>query len=238
MKSFIVPIESASYYILYTLFNVSTNAYNASIYQHLICLIFIFLVIFIAIILYNDTIYKEADNIKRCRYIDIITKINENRDNPYRYKIYIVKKEDVKKVSTNYIFYIDYDFDRKTSSVTFGNNHLVINEIGIPIDNGDSDTMVRKAFQYYDLETQSPLRIEYTYAGNKYYINKDLISGEDYEFIIEGFDKKSISDDPSAIELLKFVRSFGYNSEEEYTNMTPINNIEYAIVNKQNSLSK
>jgi len=238
MKSFIVPIESASYYILYTLFNVSTYAYNASIYQHLICLIFIFLVIFIFIILYNDTIYREANNIKRCRDIELTTKINTALEYPYKYNIYIVLKDDVKNLLNNYIFYIQYDFVNNKSEVKFGNNKLAMNEIAIlKNDNGDSDNIVNKAFHYYNLDTERASRVEYKYNGRTYYINKDMISGENYEFIIARYDNKLISEDPSAIDLLKFVKRFGYESEEEYTNMMAIYNIKYAIENKTNKLS-
>ena len=238
MKSFMLPIESASYYILYTLFNVSTYAYNTSIYQHLICFVFIFLVIFIFIILYNDTIYREANNIKRCRDIELTTKINDTLEYPYKYNIYIILKNDVKNLLNNYIFYIQYDFENKSTFVKFGNNQLVINEIAILKDDYvDSDNIVNKAFHYYDLVNERASRVEYKFNGQTYYINKDMISGEDYQFIITRYDNKLISEDPSAIDLLKFVRNFGYNSEGEYTNMMPIYNIKYAIENKKNKLS-
>ena len=41
LKSYIIPIEAYSYYILYTLSKVFENAYNVSIYQHIICYIYI-----------------------------------------------------------------------------------------------------------------------------------------------------------------------------------------------------
>jgi hypothetical protein len=113
-----------------------------------------------------------------------------------------------------------------------------MNEIAVlKNDIDDSDNIVNKAFHYYDLETERALRVEYKYNDRKYYINKDMISGENYEFIIARYDNKLISEDPSAIDLLKFVKRFGYETEGEYTNMMAIYNIKYAIENKKNSLS-
>jgi hypothetical protein len=144
----------------------------------------------------------------------------------------------VKNLLNNYIFYIQYDFVNNKSEVKFGNNKLAMNEIAVlKNDIDDSDNIVNKAFHYYDLETERALRVEYKYNDRKYYINKDMISGENYEFIIARYDNKLISEDPSAIDLLKFVKRFGYETEGEYTNMMAIYNIKYAIENKKNSLS-
>lgn len=240
MKSYMIPIESASYYVLYTLFNVSTSTYNTSIYQHVICLVFIFLVVLIIIILYYDTVYREADNTKRCRDIDLTTKINKDLEYPYKYNIYVVHVDDVKNLLKNYIFYIQYDFEKVKSDVIFGNNTNALNQITFVESSGniDSDYITNNAFNYYSLEMDRPARIEYMPEDNKrYYINKNIISGEDYKFIIARYDNKLISDDPSAFELLKFVKNFGYESEGEYTNTVPIFNIKYAIENNKNKIS-
>ena len=54
---YISNFEAYSYYILYSLSNVSNNTYNMSFYQHAIIFIFIALVIFILIVIYYDVIY-------------------------------------------------------------------------------------------------------------------------------------------------------------------------------------
>ena len=235
MKSYIIPIEAYSFYILYTLANVGEHSYNITIYQHFICAFFILLVIFILLIIYYDTIYKAADNIKRCRDIDLTSKINENLDYPYVYNIYVTHKNDVKNVFKNYIFYIQYDFINKKTIINFGNkiNSDIINAYRY---NDIEDELHKKAFYYYNLELDYGNPIIYTDELNKlFYFNKDIISGEDYKFIITRYDKTDILNDPSAYELLNFFKKYGFDNE--YINLTPIYNIYYAIDNKKNKLS-
>jgi hypothetical protein len=245
LKSYIIPIEAYSYYILYTLSKVSENAYNIDIYQHFICLFFLLLMIFLIIIIYYDTIYKIAKNTGRCRDIDITSKINENLEYPYIYNIYIVNKKDVKKLLNNYIFYIQYNFVNKNTRIFFNNNNSnIISPVIFPYKDNDIDNEINEqAFYYYDLEKEYGYPIEHKISyniGNSnnekiYYINKNIITSEDYTFIISRYDNKIILDDPSASELLNFVKKYGYNPDD--TNLSSIYNIYYAIDNKKNKLS-
>ena len=245
LKSYIIPIEAYSYYILYTLSKVSENAYNVSIYQHIICLFFLILMIFLILIIYYDTIYKNADNISRCRDIDITSKANENLDYPYVYNIYVIHKNDVKNLLNNYIFYIQYNFVNKKTSITFNNNSNIVSQVIFPYKDNDIDNEINtQAFYYYSLEVEHGYPIEhrksYPIDNNDemekiYYINKNVITSEDYTFIISRYDNKIILNDPSAYELLNFVKKYGYNPD--YTNLSPIYNINYAIDNKKNKLS-
>ena len=78
--------------------------------------------IFLILIIYYDTIYREANNIKRCRDIELTTTINDSIDYPYVYNIYVIHKKDIKNVLKNYIFYIQYDFVNNNTLVNFGSN--------------------------------------------------------------------------------------------------------------------
>ena len=86
---YILDFEAYSYYIFYSLSNVTNNTYNTSFYQHLFILIFIALVLFIIIVMYNDIIYRDASKIKRCKDIENATLINDNLEYPYKYNIYV-----------------------------------------------------------------------------------------------------------------------------------------------------
>jgi len=246
LKSYIIPIEAYSYYILYTLSKVYENAYNVSIYQHIICFFFLILMIFLILIIYYDTIYKNADNIRRCRDIDITTKANENLDYPYLYNIYVINKNDVKNLLNNYVFYIQYNFVNNTTSINFNNNSNITSQVIFPYNDNDIDNEINtQAFYYYSLEKKYgyPIehRISYPIDDKKdvmekiYYINKNVITSENYTFIISRYDNKILLNDPSAYQLLNFVKKYGFNPD--YTNLSPIYNIYYAIENNKNKLS-
>jgi len=235
MKSYIIQIEAYSYYILYTLSIIGEHTYNITIYQHFICVFFILLTIFIILIIYYDTIYREANNVKRCRDIELTTTLNDGLDHPYVYNIYAVRKKDVKNVFKNYIFYIQYDFINNKTLVRFGSN--IDTNVVIPYrDNYEEEDLHKKAFYYYDLDVDFGHPIEHQHQEGKFfYVNKDIIMSEDYTFIISRYDNKEIIKDPSAYELLNFVKKYGF--DYEYTNLAPIHNIKYAIDNKKNKLS-
>jgi hypothetical protein len=201
--------------------------------------------IFLILIIYYDTIYKNADNISRCSDIDITSKANENLDYPYVYNIYVIHKNDVKNLLNNYIFYIQYNFVNKKTSITFNNNSNIVSQVIFPYKDNDIDNEINTpAFYYYSLEEEYGYPIEHRISypihdkdkmDKIYYINKNVITSEDYTFIISRYDNKIILNDPSAYELLNFVKKYGYNPD--YTNLSPIYNINYAIDNKKNKLS-
>ena len=234
MKSYIIPIEAYSYYILYTLSTIGEHSYNITIYQHFICIFFILLMIFLILIIYYDTIYREANNIKRCRDIELTTTINDSIDYPYVYNIYVIHKKEIKNVLKNYIFYIQYDFVNNNTLVNFGSN--IDTDVLIPHRDNDIDNQLNeKAFYYYDLDVDFGHPIEHEYKGKMYYVNKDIISKDDYTFVVSRYDNKDILKDPSAYELLNFIKKYGFDSD--FTNLAPIYNIKYAVDNKKNKLS-
>lgn len=233
LKSYIIPIEAYSYYILYTLSKVFENAYNVSIYQHIICLFFLILMIFLILIIYYDTIYKSAENNSRCRDIDITFKANENLDYPYVYNIYVILKNDVKNLLNNYIFYIKYDFIKKTTDINFNEKNNTISSVIFSYRENDENKYTY-AFQYYDLADDNVKAITF---DESYFINKKIITN-DYTFIISRFDNKIILNDPLAYELLKFVKKCGCDDDDDCANLfpIPIYNINYAIDNNKNRL--
>lgn len=235
LKTYIIPIEAYSYYILYTLSNVGRHSYDITIYQHMICLVFILLTIFILLLMYYDTIYREANNIKRCRDIEKTTQINENLDYPYVYNIYIVREKDKKNVITNNIFYIQYDFVRNKTKVMFTNNSSIGDFIFSYKNNDIDNELSKKAFYYYNLEEGYGQPLEYKTNMGTFYINKDMLLAEKFTFVIARYDNKMIDNDPSAYDLLNFVKKFGFNID--YSNLAPIYNIQYAIENRKNKLS-
>ena len=236
LNTYISGFEAYSYYIFYSLSNVSNNTYNTSFYQHSFILIFIALVIFIMIVIYYDVIYREASNIKRCREIEEATEINDNLEYPYKYNIYVINKNITDKSLSNFSFCLQYDFISKTTNVIFGKNDNV-NSITFSLnDNLESEDNLSPAFVYYDLAIGNFSYIQYIDSSNKsFYINKNVITNpKEYVFIITRYDNKIVSNDKEAYELLKFIKYGGYDKNS--VNLAAIYNILYSIDNKKNSV--
>ena len=250
LNLYISGFEAYSYYILYTLSKVSNNSYNMSVYQHLIILIFIALIIFILIVMYFDVIYREASKIKRCREIEQAIEINDSLEYPYRYNVYLIKKNIVDKSLSNFSFCLQYDFVAKTTNVIFGENRTVNDIIFSQPDKIDNIDNLSPAFVYYDLSKDNYDYLEYTNIdsdnnknsgvstdtlGKTYYINKNVIMDpKEYIFVITRYDNKIVGNDKQAYELLKFVKNAGFDRTS--VNLSAIYNILYSIDNKKNSV--
>lgn len=250
LNLYISGFEAYSYYILYTLSKVSNNSYNMSVYQHLIILIFIALIIFILIVMYFDVIYREASKIKRCREIEQAIEINDSLEYPYRYNVYLIKKNIVDKSLSNFSFCLQYDFVAKTTNVIFGENRTVNDIIFSQPDKIDNNDNLSPAFVYYDLSKDNYDYLEYTNIdsdnhknsgvstdtlGKTYYINKNVIMDpKEYIFVITRYDNKIVGNDKQAYELLKFVKNAGFDRTS--VNLSAIYNILYSIDNKKNSV--
>jgi len=247
---YLSKFEAYSYYILYSLSNVSNNTYNVSLYQHFLILIFIALVIFILIVMYYDVIYREASNIKRCKEIEQAIEINDNIEYPFRYNVYLIKKNTVDKSLSNFSFCLQYDFVAKTTNVVFGENRTV-SDIIISQDKVENDDNLSPGFVYYNLATDNYEYLKYTdidsdngknkggasrdSLGKTFYINKNVITDpKEYIFVITRFDNKIVKNDKQAYELLKFVKNAGFDKTS--VNLSAIYNILYSIDNKKNSV--
>ncbi len=236
LNIYILDFEAYSYYIFYSLSNVTNNTYNTSFYQHLFILIFIALVIFIIIVMYNDIIYRDASKIKRCKDIENATLINDNLEYPYKYNIYVINKNITDKSLSNFSFCLQYDFISNTTNVIFGEKDN-INSITFSLnDELENDDNLSPAFVYYNLSKSNFSYIKYIDSSNKtFYINKNLITNpKEYLFIITRYDNKIVGNDKAAYELLKFVKFGGYDKNS--VNLSAIYNILYSIDNKKNSV--
>jgi hypothetical protein len=247
---YLSEFEAYSYYILYTLSKVSSNTYKVSLYQHFIILIFIALVIFILVVMYYDVIYREASNIKRCKEIEQAIEINDNLEYPFRYNVYLIKKNTVDKSLSNFSFCLQYDFVTKTTNVVFGENRNISNII-ISEDKVENDDISSPGFVYYNLTIDNYEYLKYTdidsdngeykssasrdTLGKTFYINKNVITDpKEYIFIITRYDNKIVRNDKQAYELLKFVKNAGFDKTS--VNLSAIYNILYSIDNKKNSI--
>jgi hypothetical protein len=251
LNLYISGFEAYSYYILYTLSKVSNNTYNMSVYQHLIILIFIALVIFILIVMYFDIIYREASKIKRCREIEQAIEINDSLEYPYRYNVYLIKKNIVDKSLSNFSFCLQYDFVAKTTTVIYGEYRTLNDIIFSQYDKLDYNDNLSPAFVYYDLSKDNYVYLQYTNIdsnndnersgvskdslGKSFYINKNVIMDpKEYIFVITRYDNKIVGNDKQAYELLKFVKNAGFDRTS--VNLSAIYNILYSIDNKKNSV--
>ena len=251
LNVYLSGFEAYSYYILYSLSKVSNNTYNMSLYQHSLILIFIALVIFILVVMYYDVIYREASNIKRCKEIEQAIEINDNLEYPYRYNVYLIKKNIADKSLSNFSFCLQYDFVAKTTNVVFGETKNLSDIIFTLQDKPEDDDNISPAFVYYNLEIDNYDHLEYTdidvdngknqnratrdTLGKTFYINKNVITDpKEYIFVITRYDNKVVGDDKQAYELLKFVKNAGFDKTS--VNLSAIYNILYSIDNKKNSI--
>ena len=84
-----LELESISEYGYNSILKAFYNLSSVSYYQYFINIIFIILVFIILYILYRDIIYRNANNIKRCKILKNNINANMSYENPFVYNIYI-----------------------------------------------------------------------------------------------------------------------------------------------------
>ena len=74
----------------------------------------------------------------------------------------------------------------------------------------------------------------YDNNDKSFYINKKIITGENYMYIVAESDNKKILKDKYAKRLSRFIRKYGFDNSTE---LSPIYNILYALEHKKNSVT-
>jgi len=193
-------------------------------------LLFIFIVIVILYIFYRDLVYRDASKIKRCREIEDTIQINKSYENPYVYRVYIIQKKLANDILNNYSICFEYNFIKEITNVYFGKPE---NVEGLIFSDYNSDkSFLSNGFSYFSLEKLDTSFLQYDNGGKLFYINKKIITDDNYLYIVATPDNRKILDNVYAKKLAKFVKKFGFDYTTE---LSPIYNILYAIEHNKNS---
>lgn len=223
-EKFVTELEANAQYVFYTLSLVKSTAFSLSSYQHMLNMLFIIIMLIIIYILYRDIIFRDASNLKRCRNIIDNIAVNENYDKKFYYKIYVVNKKETKDILSNYVFRIEYDF-QKNKTTTKVNN----------ISNGLTTSKIENAFIYFDLSKIDSNYLTHTLDDKTLlYINKKIITNGDYKFIPVSSDDLKIFDDVFSKKLAYFTKKYGFDRFN--TDLYPIFDIINAVEYKKNDI--
>lgn len=238
ISDIILSIDTYVNYIYYTLALVNKNSYELPYYQHFINILFIFIIIIIMYVIYRDYVFRKAGLKSRCSEIEDTININKALDEPFTYSIYIVKKNYSDKILTDYSLCLRYDFVNEKTFIDFGKNEnlneLLFSETVSKDYNVSDSSVLSLGFSYFDLDELQQKYIQYTDNNNKiFFLDKTRMTSDNYIYVITRYDNKRIKNDKSASDLLKFIKSYGYDNSK---NLSPIYNLLYAIDNKKNSV--
>lgn len=189
---------------------------NMSYYDIMLNIFFLTFVIIVVIIMYWDSVYRNAKNNSRCSVMENI--INENKllASPYIYNIYIVENQYLNTFSDNYLIVLKYDFTKNTTEI----KSIHIEKPHNLKYKSDSITSDNK-FKYYSLELKGE-RIE-SKIDNK--ILKENIINNKVSFIITDEYNNIINTDYTNA-LKNFVKD--YANDQSKTTLRPIYDIIYA----------
>lgn len=181
---------------------------NMSYYDIILNIFFLTLVVIIFIIMYWDSVYRNAKKNSRCTITDNIINENNSLSSPYIYNIYIVDNNYESSFDTNYIIYLKYDFTKNRTELKDGLDKEYNKKYNTIDDN--------KYFKYYDLEIN----------GNKYInINKDLLKNKTSYIITE--EKNNIINSEFANNLKNFIKDYNYKTNID---LNPIFDIKQAYI--------
>jgi hypothetical protein len=124
------------YTIQYQLYNIYKS--KIGYYDILFNFTFVFIVIIISIVLYWDSIYKNAKKISNCNNITKIIEENKVSKSPYIYNIIIINHDKISLSSHNFLIKIVYNFKSKTTKIQYGTDtgadNNVFNSMGPKYD--------------------------------------------------------------------------------------------------------
>jgi len=114
----------ATQYQLYDVYK-SKIAY----YDILFNIAFVFIVIILSIVLYWDSVYKNAKRISNCNNIIKIIDENSVSKTPYIYSVIIINSDKIALSSHNFLIRITYNFNTKNTKFEYGTDKGTDNKI-------------------------------------------------------------------------------------------------------------
>lgn len=175
------------YAIQYQLYDIYKS--NIGYYNILFNFTFVFIIMILSIVLYWDSVYKNAKKISNCNNIIKIIEENKVSRTPYIYNIIIINHDKLSLSSHNFLIKIIYNFKSKTTKLEYGTDtgaeNNVFNHMG-PEYNGileDVDSLEKNI---------ANIEAKYLIDNNKLYdliTKSDEINDENLnEIIIDIFD--------------------------------------------------
>lgn len=189
-----INIKTFTEYFMYQINTIYNKDY--SYYELLLFICFITLILITIIILYWDYIYREAMKKSACKNIKNIINENFNQENPFVYVVMIIHKNNINKIYDKYIVKIEYNFNKNTTKIIYGERKY-LEENNVYID-AIPDSQFN-SFNYYDINESRNKKIDN--------LDSSIITNKDYRYITITTKGKSIKSD-TALELAKFTKKY------------------------------
>jgi len=120
-------IQYYYYAIQYQLYDIYKS--KISYYDILFNITFVFIIIILSIVLYWDSVYKNAKRISNCNNIIKIIDENSVSKTPYIYSIIIINSDKIALSSHNFLIRITYNFNTKNTKFEYGTDKGTDNKI-------------------------------------------------------------------------------------------------------------
>jgi len=205
------------YAIQYQLYNVYKS--KIEYYDILFNFTFVFIVMILSIVLYWDSVYKNAKKISNCNNITKIIEENKVSKTPYIYNIIIINHDKISLSSHNFLIKIVYNFKSKTTKIQYGTDTGVDNNVFNSMGPEYDKILNTVKMLEDDSNNDENIKSKYLNNYNKLY---DLITKSD-----EINDKNlniiliEIFDDNNSIknEIIEFIKIYDVEKAENAINI-------------------
>lgn len=202
------------YTIQYQLYDVYKS--KIGYYDILFNFTFVFIVMILSIVLYWDSVYKNAKKISNCNNIMKIIEENKVSKTPYIYNIIIINHDKISLSSHNFLIKIIYNFKSKKTKIEYGTDtgtdNNVFNSMGPEYD---KILNIVKILKDDNSSTDNNIKHKYLNNYNKLY---DLIAKSD-EINEKNFNIKLIDifDNNNSIknEIIEFIKIYDIEKAEK-----------------------
>jgi len=175
---------------------------------------FVFIIMIMSIVLYWDSVYKNAKKISNCNNIIKIIEENKVSKTPYIYNIIIINHDKISLSSHNYLIKIIYNFKSKKTKIEYGTDtgtdNNVFNSMGPEYDKILNTVKMLED----DSSNNENIKNKYLNNYNKLY---DLITKSD-EIDEKNLNIKLIDifDDNNSIknEIIEFIKIYDVEKAE------------------------
>lgn len=205
------------YAIQYQLYNVYKS--KIGYYDILFNFTFVFIVIIMSIVLYWDSVYKNAKKISNCNNITKIIEENKVSKTPYIYNIIIINHDKISLSSHNFLIKIVYNFKSKTTKIQYGTDtgtdNNVFNSMGPEYDKILNTVKMLED----DSSNNENIKNKYLNNYNKLYdliTKSDEINDENLNIILI-----EIFDDNNSIknEIIEFIKIYDIEKADKAINL-------------------
>ena len=210
---------------------------------------FVFIIMIMSIVLYWDSVYKNAKKISNCNNIIKIIEENKVSKTPYIYNIIIINHDKISLSSHNYLIKIIYNFKSKKTKIEYGTDtgtdNNVFNSMGPEYDKILNTV---KMLEDYSSNNEN-IKNKYLNNYNKLYdliTKSDEIEEKNLNIkLIDIFDDNNNSIKNEIIEFIKIydvekaenaIKIFSKYNNKIYEDTSDINKIKNYIKRLYNEL--